>query len=268
MPPVRRASSSSQRRLLRRAARRIRAGNQLWCRRPGGGDALHRAGARRAPRHPIGSARSSSGSEGARPAPHDLQEAEAVDRGALERLGQRCVDRRRPPPCAPPCPRASGNPCRSIRRCRAAGSPRPTACAAPDRQRLQRGGWPSTSNKGHRRAWATGAARRRERRSRRSRASSSTSDQPASSSASRLVRAQRAHRKPGRGDPGQQVGAGARCGAWLGRHGLGAAWRGRARGSPRARSRRVSAAPWVMPAGSGSTAPRRRRRPSRAPRGP
>ena len=112
----------------------------------------------------------------------DLEEAEAVDRGPLERLRQDRVDRLGRRPGARPCRRRSAGRCRSSRRCRGGGS-RAAAAAAPASASSSGASVPSTSIRviagvGEMRSSPPAKATMPLR------ASSSRSDQPAASSSS------------------------------------------------------------------------------------
>ena len=121
--------------LRARAGRSSRAGASSAAITRGMGDEADRAGlARGAAEQRAGFERGAVGGEldqrGAAARADDLEEAEAVDRGALERLraGSRRPLRRRPG--ARPCRRSSAGRSRSSRRCRGGGS-RAAAAAAP-----------------------------------------------------------------------------------------------------------------------------------------
>ena len=79
-----------------------------------------RGGAALAPRMPGDRRPARTGGAAART--DDLEEAEAIDRGPLERRRQDAIDRFGRPPAAPPCRRSSASRSRSIRRCHDGGS--------------------------------------------------------------------------------------------------------------------------------------------------
>ena len=116
------------------------------------------------------------------PRPHDLQEAEAVDCGALERVGEDRVDGGADGGALFLALRRSAGRCRSSRRCRGAGSPAPPLLRRPSPARPA-ASVPSTSI----RVMAGVGETRKAPPAKATmplRASSSKSDQPASSSRS------------------------------------------------------------------------------------
>ena len=210
-PPVRRASSASQAGLAFscRMTRGAAWSATLPCSRPA---RRSKARAAAAP----GSARRISGMRGPDPAADDLQEAEAVHRRPLERLGKDGVDRRRARPAVCRAARWAGR-CRSSRRCRSAGSPAPPPRRRPRRappgggcRPRRTGSWPGVRlmrSAPPAKAISPVAA------------SSSSSDQPAASNRSAAVRRRRpagplgeararAERQVGRAQPGRLGPAG------------------------------------------------------------
>ena len=130
----------------------------------------------------------------AAPRTDDLHEAEAVDRGALERLGQR-ASIAAAAACAPPCRRRSAGRSRSSRRCRAGGSRWPLRAA------------PRTAS-------SSGVQDSRRRRSGSSPASATirssppaNCDDPASRLLDQIVPARLARARPGRGRPDRAFAA-------------------------------------------------------------